>query len=104
MVSTSKLSRQLNRIALSWPYDAFRPNLQLKTFLSSLSTHPGLTADVVEAARALSNNEISKQYPLPPNLLKPASMPHHYTRLVEGFEKSAKGIGRPWWKVFFGIW
>jgi len=30
--------------------------------------------------------------------------PLHYDRLVEGFEKIAKGIERPWWKVFFGIW
>ena len=31
-------------------------------------------------------------------------MPLYYTRLVEGVDKSAKGIGRPWWKIFFGIW
>ena len=36
--------------------------------------------------------------------MKPASFPHYYTRLAEGVEKSAQGIPRPWWKVFFGIW
>ena len=44
------------------------------------------------------------QYALSEHMLKPASMPHHYTRLVEAFEKSAQGIARPWWKIFFGIW
>lgn len=44
------------------------------------------------------------QYPLSEKSLKPASMPLYYTRLVEGYEKSAQGIGRPWWKIFFGIW
>lgn len=44
------------------------------------------------------------QYPTPQNVLKPKSMPLHYERLVEGVEKSLQGVGRPWWKVFFGIW
>lgn len=44
------------------------------------------------------------QYALSDKILKPASMPHHYTRLLEAFEKSAQGIARPWWKIFFNIW
>ena len=31
-------------------------------------------------------------------------MPLHYARLKEGYEKTLKGIGRPWWKIFFGVW
>ena len=44
------------------------------------------------------------QYPLSEKTLKPASMPMYYQRLNEGYEKSAQGIGRPWWKIFFNIW
>lgn len=44
------------------------------------------------------------QYPTPETLLRPKSMPMHYDRLLEGYEKSAQGIKRPWYKVFFNIW
>ena len=44
------------------------------------------------------------QYPLSDKIFKPASAPHHYTRLLEAFEKAAQGIARPWWKIFFNIW
>jgi hypothetical protein len=117
------LSRKLSSIAESWVKDPFRPNLQLHTFLKSLAAHPRLTPQAVDAACALRDNQLQKkvslfglipafsvidllhyQYPLSQRILRPASTPLHYERLVEGFEKSAQGIGRPWWKVFFGIW
>ncbi|KNZ77349.1 hypothetical protein J132_05777 [Termitomyces sp. J132] len=94
----------MNGIAATWTKDPFRPNLQLKTLWQSLATHPRLTAQSVRAARFLQDNEMYKQYPLSKKTLYPASSPAHYDRLVEAFEKSAKGIARPWWKVFFGIW
>lgn len=78
--------------------------MQLGTFLESLAAHPRLTSQAVNAARSLRDNEMAKKYPLSNKILHPPSMPHHYDRLVEAFEKSAKGIGRPWWKVFFNIW
>lgn len=100
----TKLAQKLAAIADSWVKDPFRPNLQLQTFLKSLAAHPRLTPQAVQAARALRDNGLQKQYPLSKKMLKPASMPHHYDRLIEGYQKSARGIGRPWWKVFFGIW
>lgn len=99
-----KLGGRLRSIAATWPVDPFRPNLQLKNFLTSLADHPNLTPEAVRAAHTLQDSQLQKKYPLSDHILKPASMPHHYTRLVEGFEKSAKGIGRPWWKIFFGVW
>ncbi|PSS34246.1 hypothetical protein PHLCEN_2v1712 [Hermanssonia centrifuga] len=101
--NTIKLAQQLHRIAAKWPVDPFRPNLQLKTFFESLADHPQLTSQAMKATRMLEENEIKKKACLN-KILRPASMPKHYERLVEGFEKSAKGIGRPWWKIFFGIW
>ncbi|TFK37616.1 hypothetical protein BDQ12DRAFT_699045 [Crucibulum laeve] len=98
------MTLKLSTIADTWIKDLFRPNLQLRTFLKSLSAHPKLTPEAVQAARALRDDDMKKQYPLSRKMLKPASIPLHYDRLVEGFEKSAQGIGRPWWKIFFGVW
>jgi hypothetical protein len=116
----TKLSSQLQRISAQWPADPFRPHLQLKTFLDSLSQHPNLTPGAVEAAQSLQNNVLynkvcdgvliarsahsPNQYKLGKRMMKPASAPLHYDRLAEAFEKSAKGVGRPWWKIFFNIW
>lgn len=59
--ASAKLSKKLNDVAASWPIDPFRPNLQLKNFLKSLSTHPNLTSQAVQAARALKHNEIQNK-------------------------------------------
>ncbi|GJE99144.1 hypothetical protein PsYK624_153910 [Phanerochaete sordida] len=103
-MASPKLSQQLHRIASQWPVDPFRPHLQLGTFLKSLADHPQLTPHAVRAARSLLENESARKYPLSDKTMKPASMPQYYARLGEGYEKSAQGIARPWWKVFFGIW
>lgn len=55
--ATASLKLQLQKIAANWPGDPFRPNVQLKTFLTSLAEHPNLTPAAVRAARALQNNE-----------------------------------------------
>lgn len=104
MSSTTKLAQQLHRTAARWPVDPFRLHLQLGNFLKSLADHPQLTPAAVRAARALEEGEFQKKYALSEKMLRPASMPQYYTRLVEGFDKSAQGIGRPWWKIFFGVW
>ncbi|TBU45671.1 hypothetical protein BD309DRAFT_1017669 [Dichomitus squalens] len=100
----ASLKHQLQKIAGRWAEDPFRPNVQLKTFLASLAEHPNLTPAAVRATRALEEGEFKKKYPLSDKIFKPASMPHHYTRLLEAFEKAAQGIARPWWKIFFNIW
>ncbi|KAI0742698.1 hypothetical protein C8Q80DRAFT_1109542 [Daedaleopsis nitida] len=103
-VPAASFRHQLQKIAANWPGDPFRPNVQLKTFLASLAEHPSLTPTAVRATRALRDDEFKTKYALSAKTLQPASMPHHYTRLVEAFDKSAKGIARPWWKIFFNIW
>lgn len=118
----SMAASKLRTIAAAWPTDPFRPNMQLKKLLESLSEHPRLTPDAVQSARALLENGVQRrvsisslcavlvvlepclQYPLSKKTLEPASMPKHYERLVQGYERSAQGIRRPWWQVFFGIW
>lgn len=125
--AAAPVKQQMRRIAAKWPGDPFRPNIQLKTLFESLAEHPNLTPTAVSAARALKNGEFIKkvrttlllhfgggrwadthlaitQYALSEKTLRPASFPHYYTRLVEAFDKSAQGIGRPWWKIFFNIW
>ncbi|KAH7882186.1 hypothetical protein F5I97DRAFT_1817490 [Phlebopus sp. FC_14] len=103
-MSASKNAQKLRAIAASWPADPFRPHLQLKTFFQSLAAHPNLTAEAVQATKTMLDNDIQKKYPLSSKTLQPASMPKHYERLVQGYESSARGVGRPWWKIFFGIW
>jgi hypothetical protein len=61
MSVSAKLSQKLGNIAAAWPSDPFRPNLQLKNFLQSLSRHPNLTSQAVNAARALKDNEIQQK-------------------------------------------
>ncbi|KAF8918331.1 hypothetical protein CPB85DRAFT_77279 [Mucidula mucida] len=88
-----------------WPHRPRLPRLHKRLpKLGSLAQHPNLTPQAVDAAKALQDNVMMKKYKLSNKMLKPASVPHHYERLMEGMEKSAKGIGRPWWKRFFGIW
>jgi len=120
----ARAQQRLRHIAVEWPADPLRPNLQLKTFLAALADHPALSARAVAATNALHQNRVTSrvsnllffgshgydrrlknfQIPTPQVVLRPASMPLHYVRLKEGYEKSLKGVGRPWWKVFFGIW
>jgi hypothetical protein len=56
-----KLRQKLSSIAASWPTDPFRPNIQLKSFLEALSTHPKLTPQAVDAVRSLRDNELQKK-------------------------------------------
>lgn len=58
---TAKLAQQLSSIAVQWPRDPFRPHLLLPTFLQSLSKHPKLTPEAVQAAHALKSNRAQKQ-------------------------------------------
>ncbi|KAF9228092.1 hypothetical protein BS17DRAFT_799564 [Gyrodon lividus] len=104
MAASKSYAQRLSTIAAAWPTDPFRPNLQLKTFLQSLSSHPNLTPEAVHSARVLLENGIRHKYPLSRKTLEPVSMPKHYERLVQGYEKSAQGTKRPLWQVFFGIW
>ncbi|KAI0255425.1 hypothetical protein BJV78DRAFT_1119520 [Lactifluus subvellereus] len=96
--------QRLRHIVAEWPADPLRPSLQLKTFLSALADHPALSERAVAATNALQKNKVSSRVPIPQTVLRPASMPLHYVRLKEGYEKSLKGIGRPWWKIFFNVW
>lgn len=57
----SNLSQKLSTIAGTWPKDPLRPNLQLKTFLKSLATHPNLTPSAVDATQDLKNDVVMKK-------------------------------------------
>lgn len=60
-MATSNYAQKLSNIAAAWPADPFRPNLQLKIFLQSLSAHPNLTPEAVQAARTLLDNGIQQK-------------------------------------------
>ena len=57
-MAASKVAQKLSTIAAAWPTDPFRPNLQLKQFLESLSTHPRLTPGAVRSASVLLENGV----------------------------------------------
>lgn len=62
--SVSIARQQLQKIAAKWPGDPFRPEVQLKTFLTSLADHPRLSPEIVSAARALQNDEFKHKVSL----------------------------------------
>ncbi|KAL7421299.1 hypothetical protein Q5752_004184 [Cryptotrichosporon argae] len=51
----------------------------------------------LQAGRALA------EFPLSDRTLRPAHDVHLYDRTREGVHRSAKGIGRSWWKRFFQV-
>jgi hypothetical protein len=68
-MTTKAVGNQLQKLAAQWPADPFRPHLQLKTFLESLSRHPGLTDEAVTATRSLLQNDVRhkvRRCPHPP--------------------------------------
>ncbi|WVF66290.1 hypothetical protein IAT40_001030 [Kwoniella sp. CBS 6097] len=44
-----------------------------------------------------------KLYPLSKTTLSPPNDPFFYTRMRNAFHNAAKGMKRPWWKVFFNV-
>ncbi|KZV72288.1 hypothetical protein PENSPDRAFT_733597 [Peniophora sp. CONT] len=103
MAARAVLSKQLRQVADAWaPDPMFAP--QFKTFLTSLSEHPNLTREAVDAARALQDNRILQKVPTPEKIMKPAGRPEHYKRVAEGYERALEGKKRPYWKIFFNIW
>lgn len=61
MSASMKLGGRLRSIAATWPVDPFRPNLQLKNFLTSLADHPNLTPEAVRAAHTLQDSQLQKK-------------------------------------------
>lgn len=57
-MTTKTVGNRLQKLAGQWPADPFRPHLQLKTFLESLSHHPNLTNEAVIATRSLLQNDL----------------------------------------------
>ncbi|KZT52531.1 hypothetical protein CALCODRAFT_475785 [Calocera cornea HHB12733] len=94
-------------LAPSIPKDPLQPRFQLQSLAETLAQHMPATpkaAMALEALRALTKDELKKKYPAGEKTLYPASYPLHYEHLAEGIEKGSKGIARPWWKRFFGVW
>ena len=63
--ATSASRQQLRKIAARWPADPFRPNVQLKTLLTSLAEHPYLTSSAVRATQALQRDEFKHKVCIP---------------------------------------
>lgn len=57
-MTTKAVGNKLQKLAAQWPVDPFRPHLQLKTFLESLSHHPNLTDEAVIATLSLLQDDL----------------------------------------------
>ena len=71
--TTGTFRRQLRNIVAEWPADPFRPNVQLKTLLASLTEHPNLTPVAVNATQALQKNAFMHKVRTRPSLPLPSS-------------------------------
>lgn len=78
----SNVSQKLSTLVGSWPQDPLRPNLQLKNFLKSLSTHPNLTPQAVEAAQDLQRDAVLK---------KVCSEVYFHASYLRGWDASLEG-------------
>jgi len=96
-------SPALQQIARAWPRDALRPTIQFSQVLTSLAISDSVNHRAVAAARALAENRVKTQFSLTEKMTTPASSPVHYTRLVEGVEKSLRGEKRSWIERFFAL-
>lgn len=84
-MAASKYTQKLRTIAAAWPTDPFRPNVQLKVFLESLSTHPRLSPEAVRSARVLSEDGV--QHKVSPSLV---------VSFLEMNVRSTLCLKRPW--------
>ncbi|KAG8908331.1 hypothetical protein FRB99_007257 [Tulasnella sp. 403] len=96
----------LRQLAKNWPKDPVRPNLQFGELLNYVAENSpeGVPARGISAVKALQSNHLMKKYPISPRTTKPASFPHHYDRLVLGYENATKGKTRSWFQIIFGIY
>ncbi|KAF8343894.1 uncharacterized protein EI90DRAFT_2901747 [Cantharellus anzutake] len=96
-------SAPLQQIARTWPQDRLRPNIQFSQVLEFLSMSPTINARSVAAARALTIDRIKGQVTLSEKMTAPPSSPKHYSKLVEGVNRSIRGEKRSWIEQFFAL-
>lgn len=123
------LKGHYNRLLTLWPSDPLRPTLPLTNALQrrgtlygvtplpqpdnlpskklpeTTSPAPQLSADAelanINALYSLLENRYSKTYKLSPGVLKPASNPEYYERLME---EIARAPTKTWWQAKMDNW
>ncbi|KAF2241996.1 hypothetical protein BU26DRAFT_524632 [Trematosphaeria pertusa] len=112
-MSNSTIARHYTRLLSLWPKDLLRPNLPFTRTIEYRGapfgvkplSAPDAKTDTIKAAPlanadpklelaninalySLLENRYSKAYPMSPGVLKPASNPEHYDRLMEEIERA----------------
>ncbi|KAF9515979.1 hypothetical protein BS47DRAFT_1341278 [Hydnum rufescens UP504] len=99
----SRISTTLQQIAQAWPRDALRPTIQFSQVLVFLASSDSVKFRAVAAARALTENRGKNQFSLTEKMTIPSSSPDHYTRLLDGLEKSLNRGRRSWIERLFSL-
>lgn len=85
-------------IAKEWPFTKLRPKLQFKNLVQNIHDrsheHEQIAGKSVVALEALLNNKHFNNYPLSAKMLKPASAPNHYDKVLDAVD------GKPIHKSF----
>ncbi|KAH7085546.1 hypothetical protein BKA63DRAFT_499822 [Paraphoma chrysanthemicola] len=126
----STIAKQYTRLLALWPKDALRPNLPftrpierrgLPYGLKPLEpvsgapqpkspqpaapapspANPQLEQAQVNALYSLLENRYSAKFSLSPGVLKPASAPEHYERLMAEIERAPN---KSWWQAKLDEW
>ncbi|KAK5108656.1 hypothetical protein LTR62_008147 [Meristemomyces frigidus] len=101
-----QIANHYSRLLSRWPTDRIRPverhfqNLLRERIKQTIGSNTSTSTSTsnggreVNAAYLLLDNTFTKQYPLPEAMMKPASMPDHYTNLARELEEAPD---RTWW-------
>jgi cytochrome b pre-mRNA-processing protein 6 len=128
--SPRKIAKQYARLLALWPQDALRPTLPFTRAIerrglpyglkplepaseapqpktpppatpAPTAATPQLEHAQVNALYSLLENRYSKKYPLSPAVLRPASAPEHYERLMAEIERAPQ---KSWWQAKVDEW
>ena len=123
----TKILKHYTRLLTLWPRDLLRPNLPFTRAIEHHGTPYGLKPSPQETSRktatpvpappsppnpskeqaqvnalfSLLENRYSKKYALSEGVLKPASAPEHYERLMMEIERAP---GKTWWQAKLDEW
>lgn len=122
------VARQYTRLLALWPKDALRPNLPFTRAIEHRAAPYGLQPTTpapsqsppsasqsppapppnpqweraqLNALYSLLEDRYTKTYPLSPAVLKPASAPEHYTKLMAEIERAPR---KTWWQAKLDEW
>ncbi|OCF33162.1 hypothetical protein I316_05207 [Kwoniella heveanensis BCC8398] len=68
-----------------------------------IAAHQKRLSQMRDSIVRIRSGHAMKLYPLSKTTLSPPNDPYFYTRMRNAFHNAAKGLRRPWWKIFFNV-